>query len=238
MKVTSDNTLNSNAKVDESSAGNDADSMAATYGLTLDGTAEKSDFETVLDRVTRSRDNGPETKRNEQRSDEPSASRENKTRRQDEVQPKEALAVSDRPVTPQPAIIVDSNTDARAILHTADLERIVAICRAQITVTGPREVTLDLTHSVLDGLRAKVSADAAGRITTEFLTTNEGVKSLLDTRAPELIALMRARGVDLHEFKSSVAADSNGRNDSREKRDSQTRAAGAIESVAATIYRA
>lgn len=93
--------------------------------------------------------------------------------------------------------------NVRAILHIADLERIVAQVRTQ-TLVDRREVMISLHNSVLEGLRIKLSADKAGRVSAEFIAATEQMRSQLDARAPELSDLLRSRGVDLAELRTSV----------------------------------
>ena len=69
----------------------------------------------------------------------------------------------------------------------------------------------------------KVSLDARGGVTTEFLAANEGVKSLLDSRSAELIALLRSRGIDLVNFRSSLASTTNTGSDSGSRQDSDSK---------------
>jgi hypothetical protein len=108
-------------------------------------------------------------------------------------------------------------TNPRAILHIADLERIVAAIRTQVTASG-REVTLELNRSVLEGLRIKLSADSLGRVTAELFAPSEGIKAQIDARAADLAGLLRARGVNLAELKSSLSAGAGGREGSSEQR--------------------
>lgn len=110
---------------------------------------------------------------------------------------------------------VDSGSDVlspRTILQLADLERIVAAVHTNLAAGGQREVTLELSRSVLEGLRIKLSADKAGRITAEFITTSEKVRALLDVRSSELSNLLRSRDVDLVDLKTTVHADASGHN--------------------------
>jgi flagellar hook-length control protein FliK len=93
-------------------------------------------------------------------------------------------------------------------------------------VNGRQEVTIELSRSVLEGLRVKVSADAAGRITADFLASSDQVRSALDARTPELLALLRSRGIELAELRTSVATDSGGRNDAQREQ-----AAAAVQGV-------
>ncbi|HWS86704.1 MAG TPA: flagellar hook-length control protein FliK [Pyrinomonadaceae bacterium] len=96
-------------------------------------------------------------------------------------------------------------TAARAMLHIADLERIVSAVRTQALADGAREVTIDLRRSVLEGLRVKLSSDGAGRVTAEFIAASERVRAQVDARASELADLMRSRGVNLAEVRASVS---------------------------------
>jgi len=101
---------------------------------------------------------------------------------------------------------------ARMILHIADLERIVSAVRTQTLAGGVREVTIELRRSVLEGLRVKLGADGAGRVTAEFIAASERVRAQVDARASELADLMRSRGINLAEVRASVGdsgSDSN-----------------------------
>lgn len=99
---------------------------------------------------------------------------------------------------------VGEATSARAILHVADLERIVSAVRAQLVEGGHRVVTIELRRSVLEGLKVKLSADVGGRVTAEFLAASERVRSQLDARAGELAELLRGRGVNLASLRTGV----------------------------------
>jgi hypothetical protein len=96
---------------------------------------------------------------------------------------------------------------ARAILHIADLERIVAAVRTQLLNGGRHEVTLELQRSVLEGLRVRLTTDAQGRINAEFIAATEKVRAQLDARAPELSALLRGRGVELASLHMTVGGN-------------------------------
>lgn len=110
-------------------------------------------------------------------------------------------------------------TGARAILHIADLERIVSAVRTQTLASGAREVTLEMRRSVLEGLRVKLSIDGSGRVSAEFIASSERVRAQLDARAPELAEILRSRGVNLASLRTTVGADASdsgahGRSDS------------------------
>ncbi|HEX8284496.1 MAG TPA: flagellar hook-length control protein FliK [Pyrinomonadaceae bacterium] len=98
-------------------------------------------------------------------------------------------------------------TSASAILHRADLEKIVEAVYAQ-TADGRHVLTLELTRSVLDGLRVRLVKDASGRLTAEFLAPGEKLRAVLESRSQELAELLRSRGVNLDSVKVSVGAES------------------------------
>jgi hypothetical protein len=102
---------------------------------------------------------------------------------------------------------------ARAILHIADLERIVSAVRTQLLAGGRHEVTIELRRSVLEGLQVKLSAGADGRITAEFIASSERVRAQLDARSGELADILRSRGINLAALNTTTAsADSSGQN--------------------------
>lgn len=108
------------------------------------------------------------------------------------------------------ANVIGESTNARAILHIADLERILAAVRTQTLPGGRREVTLELQRSVLEGLRVKLSTDEGGRVTAEFIASTERVRAQLDARTADLADLLRSRGVDLASLKTTLGADASG----------------------------
>jgi hypothetical protein len=81
------------------------------------------------------------------------------------------------------AIILPAPAAARAILNIADLERIVSVVRTQLLSGARHEVTIDLRHSVLEGLQVKLCSGADGRITVEFIVSSAHV-ARNSTRAP------------------------------------------------------
>lgn len=225
MKVTSDNnTQLKPATVDKESSRSDLDVLTGDE-IGLDGLSEKTSFASVLDRVTQARKE-PASSHTERHSDGTLARQEHKARQKDDSEDNAAVAVPDRALVREPIANPEPSTDVNAVLPAGDLEKIVAACRVQVVAGERHEVTLDLSRSVLDGLRVKVSADSAGRITTEFLAANDGIKSLLDARSSELIALLRSRGVNLATFKSSVAADGNGGSDAQSRQDHESKLEG------------
>jgi len=215
MKVTPSNNpeLNTNNKIDKQSSGNEFDAPAID-GLTPGAATEKSDFAGVLDKVTRSH-NESTSRQTERRSDEDADTREFRTREKDKLEKTDVVAGTEQPLTRESVSTPELNTDSRPVLHTADIDSIVTACHVQLATNGQQTVTLELSRSMLDGLRVKISADATGRITADFLAANEGIKSLLDNRSSELLEQLRSRGINVAEFKSSVTADANDRSDSR-----------------------
>lgn len=215
MKVTSGSNaeLNATRKLDKQPPTSRFDSPAE--GVTPGAVPEKSDFAGVLAKVTRSHRES-QSHHPERNSADHGETRETKSREADKVDSDEVIAPATDQVLPRETVSTQAiNDDAVPILHSADVDSIVTACQVQIANNGRQEVTLELSHSMLEGLRVKVSADGAGRITADFLAANSEIKALLDSRSSDLIEQLRARGITVAEFKSSVAADANGRNDAR-----------------------
>lgn len=104
---------------------------------------------------------------------------------------------------------VGESTSARAILHVADLERIVSAVRAQLVEGGRHVVTIELRRSVLEGLKVKLSVDGGRAVTAEFIAASERVRSQIDARAGELAELLRGRGVNLAALRTGVETGAN-----------------------------
>lgn len=121
---------------------------------------------------------------------------------------------------------VGEPSSARAILHVADLERIVSAVRAQVADAGRPVVTIELRRSVLEGLKVKLSTDTGGRVTAEFIAASERVRSQIDARAGELAELLRGRGVNLGALSTSV--DSGGGAQGGDPRGGYSGAAGVV----------
>lgn len=92
---------------------------------------------------------------------------------------------------------------ARAILHIADLERIVSAIRTE-RFKNEQQVTLALKHSVLEGLQIRLTINEGGKLKAEFLALNEQIKKQLNDRKRELSDIFRHRSVNLSEI---VVAD-------------------------------
>jgi hypothetical protein len=216
MKITPDNNteMNANRKIDNQPAANKLGPGADP--LMSDAVPEKSTFASVLDRVTRSH-NDAHGRSEDEKSAANSETRERKAKDDDTVTDDVNLVNVERTLAREPVVTTEVDTSNRPVVHNLDLDSIVTACQVQLVANGQKEVTLDLSHSMLEGLRVKLTSDAAGRITADFLTANEGIKSLLDGRSLELIELLRSRGITLAEFRSSVAADGRSGNDFQQR---------------------
>ena len=115
-------------------------------------------------------------------------------------------------ITTQPQVTFVEDIDgvptpgARQILHASDIDTILTTVRTELAGSQP-QVTLDLPRSVLQGLRVKLGADRTGRISVEFIARNESVRSQIAARSPDLIDMLRLRGIELATFKTSVSGD-------------------------------
>ncbi len=81
---------------------------------------------------------------------------------------------------------------ARAILHVADLERIVAFVRTQ-SQAGAAQVVIALKHSVLEGLQIRLARQENGLLKAEFLAASEEIKKQLKRRERELLDILKQR---------------------------------------------
>jgi hypothetical protein len=81
---------------------------------------------------------------------------------------------------------------ARAILHIADLERIVSSVRTD-TFQNQKQITIALKNSVLQGLQIKLTIAENGRIKAEFLALDEQIKKQLSRRKNELSEILKNR---------------------------------------------
>ena len=101
---------------------------------------------------------------------------------------------------------IEQVPQAREIMPASDVDNIVLTVRTELG-GGVPQVIIDLPRSVLEGLRVKLSADHVGRISAEFLTRSESVRSQVAARSPELVEMLRSRGIDLSEMKTCVSGD-------------------------------
>ena len=177
------------------------------------GAAHGRDFASVLEDITRARNRQDHESNDSERQDTKASDRaeheREAQRRRDQRDEGTGGGGFDQRSGVREARLRGEATSARAILHIADLERIVAAVRTQIIAGGRREVTLELQRSVLEGLRVKLSADEAGRITAEFIAATEKVRAQLDARSSDLAELLRSRGINLAALRTTVGTDFN-----------------------------
>lgn len=238
MKVPSstDATKNSTNELNKTAPKRSTENQPGSQEETAAGSVGR-DFASVLEDVTRGEragkkvDEGPTRERSEEAKATGQTERERETeRREDGSKDTGAGGGFDQRGAPvREAGPIGEATNARAILHIADLERIVAAVRTQINSAGHREVTIEMQRSVLEGLRVKLSTDEQGRITAEFIAASEKVKAQLDSRSAELADLLRSRGIDLAALRTTVGADASGQNNAgaRQQQDSLPLAANA-----------
>jgi len=113
--------------------------------------------------------------------------------------------------------------EARTILRSADLEKIVAAIHTQIIGGGRREVTLQLSRSVLSGLRVRLIADASGRVAAEFIAADDRVRSLVEGRSQELAEILRSRGINLSSLRTTADGGAAGQGGEGRSGSSQTK---------------
>jgi flagellar hook-length control protein FliK len=101
---------------------------------------------------------------------------------------------------------------ARAILHIADVERIVSSVRTQLGENGLPQITIDLKRSILEGLQIKLSTDQNGKIIAEFIASSEKVKSMIDAKNKELTEILENRGIQISNIKTSISDSSTNSN--------------------------
>ena len=195
-----------------------ADPDAAEVTDASEGEATGRDFASVLDEVSNTREGErSETDARNERAEVKSSERAIESppsKRRDEQKGNEGDSKGgggfEQRASLRETVTTQEQPGARAILHIADLERIVSAVRTQTIAPGVREVTIELRRSVLEGLRVKLSSDGAGRVTAEFIAASERVRAQVDARAAELAELMRSRGINLAEVRAGVAAGDSG----------------------------
>ena len=107
---------------------------------------------------------------------------------------------------------------ARAILHIADLERIVSSVRAQ-NFDGNSQIVITLKNSVCSGLKIKLTADENHRVKAELIAANEKVKAQIDAKSGELADLLRQRGLKLTSLQTSVGTGTSDQNGNQKQSD-------------------
>ncbi len=100
-----------------------------------------------------------------------------------------------------------SEVTPRRILHVVDMEKIVATVRAQTFSGNEAQATIQLSHSILNGLSIKLQTDARGRVSAEITATTEAAKRIVDAHARELHDMLQARGLDVTAFSTSLSQD-------------------------------
>jgi hypothetical protein len=110
------------------------------------------------------------------------------------------------------------NINARAILHIADIEKIVSSVRTQLSDINTPQVVIQLKNSVLEGLQIKLSTDANGKIIAEFVAKSEKARLQIESKTKELADILHNRGIQLSSVKTSLADSSadNGNNQNRQ----------------------
>jgi hypothetical protein len=102
---------------------------------------------------------------------------------------------------------LSDNFAARSILHIADLERLISTIRTQITLSGKREIILQLKRSVMDGLQVKIVTEQGAKVQIEFLAANEKMRSQIENHSEELAGILRGRGINLGSMSTLIAPD-------------------------------
>jgi hypothetical protein len=100
------------------------------------------------------------------------------------------------------------NINARAILHIADLEKIVSSIRTQLSDVNMPQVVIQLRNSVLEGLQIKLSTDANGKIIAEFVSKSEKARLQVESKTKELADILHNRGIQLSSIKTTLADSS------------------------------
>jgi hypothetical protein len=111
------------------------------------------------------------------------------------------------------------NINARAILHIADIEKIVSSVRTQLSDINMPQVVIQLKNSVLEGLQIKLSTDANGKIIAEFVSKSEKSRLQVESKTKELADILHNRGIQLSSIKTTLAdssADNGNNNQNRQ----------------------
>jgi hypothetical protein len=109
------------------------------------------------------------------------------------------------------------NINARAILHIADIEKIVSSVRTQLSDLNSPQVVIQLKNSVLEGLQIKLSADANGKIIAEFVSKSERARLQIDAKTKELHDILHNRGISISTIKTSLADSSTDNQNNRKE---------------------
>lgn len=93
---------------------------------------------------------------------------------------------------------------ARAILHVADLEKIISYIRTQNMQNG-QEILIALKNSVLQGLEIKISLNKSGNLKAEFIVLNEQIRKQIKKREEELLKILKQRSSKFSEISIFLA---------------------------------
>ncbi len=84
----------------------------------------------------------------------------------------------------------------RPFFPPSDVELIVNSVQTQMGIEGQKEVTLEFSKAVYEGLSVKLSSDLSGGVMIEFMATTVQVQSEIQLRLPTLRDELQAHGVD------------------------------------------
>lgn len=119
---------------------------------------------------------------------------------------------------------------ARAILHIADLERIISSIRANNVATG-KQITIELKRSIFQGLELKLTIGKDKGVIAEFITSDENVKNQLNAKATEIAGILRDRGIKLTKLEMTFNSQSNDRQQNSQKEQISIQSSGSIKST-------
>ncbi len=113
------------------------------------------------------------------------------------------------------------NINARAILHIADIEKIVSSVRTQLSDLNLPQVVIQLKNSVLEGLQIKLSNDINGKVIAEFVSKSEKARLQVEAKTKELSDILHNRGIQISTIKTSLADSSTDNQDNRKERNAE-----------------
>jgi hypothetical protein len=94
--------------------------------------------------------------------------------------------------TPSGTVSESAAPAARAVLHVADLERIIATIRTE-NFQNQKQIIIALKNSVLQGLQIKLTLNENGKLKAEFLASGQQIKKQLSQRKNELAEILKNR---------------------------------------------
>jgi hypothetical protein len=119
---------------------------------------------------------------------------------------------------PQTQVANLENINARAILHIADIEKIVSSVRTQLSDVNTAQIVIQLKNSVLEGLQIKLSTDANGKIIAEFVSKSEKARLQVESKSKELADILHNRGIQVASIKTSLADTSTDNQNNKDKK--------------------